>query len=704
MKARRFTRCVLELAALSFAGGCFFGALRLNAAATESPARPAFPSNEDLRHVRRMDNPRLSPDGHQVLLRITDSTADGAKSHLWLVDVEGGTFRQLTHSPDGDKAGESSGEWAPDGRSILFLAKRGEQNQLFRLAMDGGEAVPFDIRVDPIAAPDDAAPAAAVSPRHGDSGGSGPLSTDVSSWAISPDGKVIAIIAKPPETADEKKKKDDKSDANWIGHDPHWKNLYLLDPVSGTVTRVPLTQEVESVSWSQQSDRLAVITTPPNGGSDLGPGNQAWAVPTADPKHPLQIASIPPTVGAITWATDGQRLVFLAQARADSPPGYVDLYAYDFRDASVRNLSDGFSGTILGRPAIMESGDMSCLVEVGSGTHTTVARVDLLKAKTEVMRLDAPTSGSLQTNPKRTGWVFIGSGSTQAPALYFTPSIGQPARVLATPQVRSATWKTAQSQPVRWENEGLALEGLLYLPIEAGRGKVPLIVEVHGGPTGAFLDSWIPLTDFLVGRGWAVFKPNPRGSINYGAAFAAAIKNDLGGADYRDIMTGIDAVLSHHPIDPDRLALVGYSYGGEMAAFAEGKTKRFKAIVCGAPVIDQFSEYGTEDESWYDRWYFGNPWEHPQDALRQSPISYAPHASTPFLLLQGEDDATDPLGQSQEMYRALRQFGVPVDLVQYPREDHSPLAAAIYGAPSPEPWHGFDARDRIVGFIGRAFR
>jgi dipeptidyl aminopeptidase/acylaminoacyl peptidase len=114
------------------------------------------------------------------------------------------------------------------------------------------------------------------------------------------------------------------------------------------------------------------------------------------------------------------------------------------------------------------------------------------------------------------------------------------------------------------------------------------------------------------------------------------------------------------------MALMGYSYGGEMAGFVAGSTARFKAIVSGAPVIDQYSEYGTESDSWYDRWFFGKPWEHPGDALRQSPLAKIGRARTPFLLLQGQTDTTDPLGQAQEMYRALRQAGVPVELVTIP--------------------------------------
>jgi len=226
---------------------------------------------------------------------------------------------------------------------------------------------------------------------------------------------------------------------------------------------------------------------------------------------------------------------------------------------------------------------------------------------------------------------------------------------------------------------------------------------VHGGPLGAYVDSYSAFTDYLVGQGWAVLRANPRGSTGRGAEFAAANKNDLGGADYRDIMAGVDFVLKTEPVDADKMALIGYSYGGEMAAFVETKTARFMAIVSAAPVIDQNSEYGTEKGSWYDQWYFGKPWLHPADAWRQSPLSGVEHAKTPFMLLQGDDDTTDPLGQSLEMYHALRQMGVPVELITYPRVDHGPLGGAIYGAPSNEPWHGFDARQRVVAFFNKAF-
>ena len=369
---------------------------------------------------------------------------------------------------------------------------------------------------------------------------------------------------------------------------------------------------------------------------------------------------------------------------------------------TTRDLSDGFKGSMRrGLPVPLADGSVLQLVEVGF--HGKVARFAPGASEPELLALPPSDVSALETNAQRNGWLFLGSGGGDPRKLYYTADLKSPATPVKTPPLTPAHLLSVAPKRLQWKSDGFTIEGRLYLPPEAAQRRVPLIVEVHGGPLGAYADAHEAWIDFLLGHGWAVLRTNPRGSSGYGAAFAAANKNDLGGGDYRDIMAGVDAVLKTEPIDSNRMALMGYSYGGEMAAFVEGKTTRFKAIVSGAPVIDQHSEYGTEDSSWYDRWYFGKPWEHPEDAWRQSPLASAGKASTPFLLLQGEGDTTDPLGQSMEMYRALRQIGVPVDLVTYPRDNHGPLAMAIYGSPVPEPWHGFDARRRIVAFIQKAF-
>jgi dipeptidyl aminopeptidase/acylaminoacyl peptidase len=687
---------------------------------TGSAAGLSFPDNEQLRRFKTMSDPRLAPDGKRVLIRVTDATADGAKSHLWLTGVDGEDPRQLTYSPEADKRGEYEGEWMPDGQSILFLAKRGDHTSLYRLPMNGGEAKEFELRVKPVvdqarlpdalppkdqAKPEGPKSSDASSPAKSDvkiGASSDEVPIDIARYKIAPDGSSIAIIADDPQTPGEKAQKEAKADAEWVNHNPHGSRLYLLNVQTGKLTPLPIEPDVRDAYWSNDSSRLLVVAEAMNGAEDLGPAKTSWLVSTADSSQPQKVAELPPTIGLAAWSSDGKSIVYLAQANHDAPPGYQDLYLFDTGAKTTRNLSDGLKGSLRDHvPIPLANG--SVVQQVEFGFHGKVARFSPGAGEPELLALPPSDVSAVVTNAHRTGWLFLGSGGGNPPGLYYTADLQSPLKQVKTPPLAPEHMLSVAPKHLEWKSDGFTIEGRLYLPPEAARQHIPLIVEVHGGPLGAYADAHAPWIDFLLGHGWAVLRTNPRGSSGYGAAFAAANKNDLGGGDYRDIMAGVDTVLKTEPIDSNRMALMGYSYGGEMAAFVEGKTTRFKAIISGAPVIDQHSEYGTEDSSWYDRWYFGKPWEHPEDAWRQSPLAAAGKASTPFMLLQGEGDTTDPLGQAKEMYRALRQAGVPVDLVTYPRDNHGPLGLAIYGYPVPEPWHGFDARRRIITFIQKSF-
>lgn len=653
-----------------------------------------FPTNEDLRHTRTLGDPRLSPDGQSVLFSVTEPTVDSAARHLWIADVEGQAARQLTAGPG---RGEGQGQWSPDGKTVYFTAKRGEHTRLFRLPMDGGEATPYVVKlvppVDAAAAPDavDGSPADTM-----------PVEADVSSFTIAPGGRTAAILVRDPETPGEEKQTREKADAHPVDQELHGTRVYLLDLQTSALTPVAVPPDVREAEWSHRSDRLAVVTSPMHNEDDLAPANALWIVDVARPAAPRKLPKVPPTVGDVTWSGGDARLFFTAQAAADAPPGYGDLMALTLASGAITNLSRDFRGTVAGTP-ITESDD-AVLVPAESGTRVGYVRFDIGHPGATPVALGHGVVGLLATNDKRTGWVYAQTASDEPTALYFARTLGAASGTrLDAPATAGADWRAVKASVVRWKSDGRTIEGLLYLPPAAASAKVPLVLVVHGGPSGVWTERYSPFVQYLVGHGWAVLMPNPRGSTGYGTAFAAANKNDLGGGDYRDIMAGVDFAIANYPIDATKLAFYGYSYGGEMAGFVEGKTDRFKAIVSGAPVIDQFSEYGTENGSYYDRWYFGRPWEHMTDAWRQSPLAGVGHAKTPFMLLQGEDDTTDPLGQSQEMYRALRQMGVPVQLITYPRENHGPLSAGINGAPSREPWHGFDARQRIVKFFEAAF-
>jgi dipeptidyl aminopeptidase/acylaminoacyl peptidase len=660
-------------------------------------AQQHFPTNDDLRHLRVISAPQLSPDLKHVITLVQESTAEGAKTHVWMLNTDGSAPRQITFS-EGDStpaaagaaegrraggAGERSAEYLPDGSAILFIAHRGEKSQIFRLPLDGGEATPIKLE-------------------HPPEGGDTAAAVDVTSYMISPDGKTIAVTATDPELPSRAKDKRDQKDAVWVEHEELKHRLYLLDTTTWKSREVPTLTDTDGVSWSTDSSKLLVLTHAHL--RDLGPSAVGTIVSAADPSQQTKVAGLPESTRRVAWMHNGKQLVLFAKCEQDAPEGCADLFTFDLASGKVHNLTQSLKDSTLAPQSLdVANDDKSALVSLSHGMHETVARVDLATGALTLFDLGLPVISNFRADPKSQQAVYIASSSTVPPSVYMTSAPDKPGKPLVQPELVPANWTSIPSKLVTWKRAGFTLEGLLYLPPQASSGKVPLVVNVHGGPRGQFSDAYSPLTNLLLGQGWAVLVTNPRGSTGYGTAFEAANKDDMGNGDFQDIMMGVDEVIRTEPVDPDRMALIGYSYGGEMAGFVEGKTARFKAIVCGAPVIDQFSEYGTESGSYGDRWYTGQPWLHFESAWRQSPLAYAGHAKTPFLLLQGEADTTDPEGQSKEMYRALRQEGVTVQMVLFPREDHGALGGNFAGRPSTEPWHGVIARDHMLHFIADGF-
>ena len=649
---------------------------------TSLTAQQHFPSNEDLRNLRTISSPQLSPDLKHVVVTVQDSTADGGRSHLWLLSTDGGPYRQLTFN-QGESSAERSPEYLPDGSAILFLSTRDGKSKLYRLPLDGGEGAA--VSIERVPAPNEAA-----------------SSVGVMSYTISPDGHTVAVVASDPDPASRARDRKDKKDVLWVEHNETAHRLYLLDTQTWKSREVPTLKDMDSVAWSEQSDKLLVLTHARL--RDLGPSTVGWIVSTQNPSEQKKIDGLPESAHRAAFTHKGDSLVLFAKCEKDSPEGCSDIFTLDLATAKLRNLTVNLKDSTLASEQLnVTKDDHSVLVSITHGMKHTVALIDLSDGHAKLLDLGLPTISGFRQQGHADAYVYLGSSSTSDSSVYMTTSLDQPGKRLNQPEMVPASWMAAPSKPVSWKRAGFTVEGLLYLPPQASSGKVPLVVNVHGGPRGQFTDSYSPLTNLLIGKGWAVLIMNPRGSTGYGVEFEAANKDDMGNGDYLDLMAGVDEVLHTSPVDPDRMALIGYSYGGEMAGFVEGKTTRFKAIVSGAPVIDQFSEYGTESGSYGDRWYTGQPWRHFESAWRQSPLAYAEHAKTPFMLLQGETDTTDPEGQSKEMYRALRQEGVPVQLLLFPREDHGALGGNFAGRPSTEPWAGVIAREHMINFISDAF-
>jgi len=217
------------------------------------------------------------------------------------------------------------------------------------------------------------------------------------------------------------------------------------------------------------------------------------------------------------------------------------------------------------------------------------------------------------------------------------------------------------------------------LPVgyEPGK-KYPLILNIHGGPAGGFNEAFIgrfavyPIAAFA-SRGYAVLRPNPRGSGGYGKQFRFANVADWGGKDFDDDMTGVDQVIAMGIADPDHLAVMGWSYGGFMTSWVVTHTNRFKAAVVGAGVTDLWSFTGTADIPGFLPDYFGGePWEQFRNFTDHSPITFVKNVKTPTLILHGEADVRVPTSQGYEFYHALKSLGVTTKMVVYPRTPHGP--------------------------------
>jgi len=645
--------------------------------------------NEEIRQIRETRNVALSPDGKSVLATLSDPSSAGAEQHLWLLDTAGASAaRQLTFAADRE-AGETHAQWAPDGRAVYFISRRKSVARAYRLPMQGGETVELalyrdhngSVHADWAPAPENGATAHDL---------------DVDVIQVSPDGKRLAIVAEDPKSPSERA----KDDAIRVGAEFRKRRLYVIEAGGGDPEEIALADNVTDMRWSPHADRLAILTNANE--DDSGPSSRVWLASPAQTADARQVGSAPDTTQRLEWSPDAGRLAYLARCQSEAPPDCSDIYLQDLGAGTVRNLTKSIIGSVSGELAFDHKGRVLTTVRVGM--HERLARIDPDTSKITWPQVAEPVTTVIATNSQRSSWALICGGPDRPQTPCFMPAQNGPAQPLKAPEMLPDTWHPVRGTPLAWQNGGLTIEGRLYLPLAALQGKrAPLIVHVHGGPSYMFQDRFYAIVNLLVERGWAVLQANPRGSQGYGTSFLAANRDDLGGEDYRDIMAGVDAAIQHFPIDPQRLALIGYSYGGTMAAFALGKTDRFRALVSGAPVIDQLSEYGQEDSSWYDRWYFGKPWERLDAAWRQSPLAGVGSAHTPLLLLQGMSDITDPPGQTLEIYRALRQLDRPVELVQYPREDHRELHHNFFGEPSREPWHGVDLRRRMIEFIADAF-
>jgi dipeptidyl aminopeptidase/acylaminoacyl peptidase len=607
------------------------------ASSAQQPAASAAKAlaPEALLNLHRLSSLEFAPDGTRVAFVVAEpAKGDQRSSHIWLFDTSNGSFRQLTYSAKS----ESSPKWSPDGKSLAFLSNRDANQQIYVLLMSGGESAPLTKG-----------------------------KRNISRFEWSPDSKTIAFLAPEAKSEAEEKKDKDKDDARIVDKDDKHARLWLLslsDKSERAIT--PANYQISDLAWFPDNRRLAVIGTD-HPESDRNT-ERILLVPTAvqKPEEPLsQLLAPRGPFGDIKVSPTGENISFIG-SREDGPSPH-DLWILPVGMPAAKNLT----AANLDR-AVFDyrwNKDRSLILLAADGFTRKLIRYTSSGTREDIAGPDCmPSSFAVNDNG---AIAFIGESSSEPQEIWLSPAGQQPRKV---PEFNKSFNVSALAKPEFYKYksfDGAEIEAALLKPSTYdGKSKLPLIALIHGGPTGAWESSIEAWGQLLVARGYAVFYPNIRGSIGYGEKFIESDRADWGGGDFKDVMSGIDDLVAKGVADPDRLGIGGWSYGGYMSEWAITQTLRFKAAVSGAGMANLISEYGTEQHPSYDEWFWGVPYEKPTGFLNSSPFLHLKNVKTPTLILQGDADIVDPLGQSQELYRGLKRYGVETELVVYPREPH----------------------------------
>jgi len=551
-------------------------------------------------------------------------------THLWMLDLKTKSFRQFTNSGKS----ENSPKWSPDGRTLAYMSGRSGVSEIYLIQMDGGEGLQLTRTKDGVR---------------------------MYEWA--PDGKSIIYMISEELSDSLKSLKDKKFDEEVASEQGRPSCFYRIDVASkkaqflikrnwgvGEMKTIPGSKSILLLARPQPFEEIQALQL-----AKFSPEDSTITMLPSPPNS---------SFGGFVPSPDGRTAAF-AGAREDGPVRH-DLFIHDLMGNTYRNVT----GKSLDRPVaqyrFINNHSLLALVENGFERKLYVVnddgKITPYGLEDDVQTFDLSADGTL---------LYVKGGYTELAELYMVSPGGQPEKVSTLNQAIPSVAQVAPKIFTYKSFDGKVIEAALYKPNNAApNAKIPLITYIHGGPTGAFSVGWSAWIQLLVQAGYAVFTPNIRGSTGYGWDFLAANRKDWGGADFKDIMTGIDYLIKNESIDSGRLGIAGWSYGGYMAEWAITQTNRFKASVSGAGIANLASEFGTESGAEYDHWFWGPPYENQELFLKHSPIAFLKNAKTPTLIIQGEEDVTDPKGQSLEMYTGLHYYHVPCELVLYPREPH----------------------------------
>jgi len=590
----------------------------------------------------------ISPDGSHVAW--VQSTAATTTKQTYVCDVSGAAAPRLIDTATSGDRTDSSPGWSPDSKTLAFFSTAGEkeQVQLWTVNADGR------------------------SPKK---------QTHLKGYAARPrwshDGKQIAflyienaggggpLVAAPASTG-------------VIDTAIHNQRVAVLEVATGKVRQVsPPDLHVYDYDWSPD-DKTFVTSAAP------GPGDNNWWI--------AQIYTIDVTKGNASsiykpslqvamprWSPDGKSIAFIEGLMSDEGSHGGDLCTIAADGSGITNRTKArksspsslfwlepdrilFTEFVGGSSAIAE-------LSVADNSVRTIWKGDEeLRAFGNFPNFAVAKDGKLSA--------AVRSDYTTPPEVWAGPT-GNWRQLTRSNSSRTASWGKAES--LQWTNDNLNIQGWLIPPakIETGK-KHPMVVLIHGGPSGITTPEWPAgfgmsraIIAALSAHGYYILLPNPRGSYGQGEDFTRANVKDFGGGDLRDIMAGVDAALAKYPIDPERLGVTGWSYGGFMTMWTVTQTNRFHAAMAGAGIANWQSYYG---QNLIDQWmipFFGESvYDDPAAYEKSSPIHFIKNVKTPTLVVVGERDAECPAPQSYEFWHALRTLNVPTQLVVYPGEGH----------------------------------
>ena len=615
----------------------------------------------DLMKINGVGNPRISPDGARVAYTVSEVKMEKDKewksvTQIWVVPAGGGKARQYTR---GEKSA-SAPEWSPDGTMIAFLTDREKdgERQVWMMMADGGEAW-------------------SVTSHKG----------GVSGFHFSPDGKRLVLTAVDQPNKDEEDRKKIKDDTIVIDQDIKMTHLWLFDVAKKEEKRITDGNfTVSDPQWSPDGTRIS-YTTRPTPKADDGDLDNIWVLTVASGEK-KEITTDNVSSQNARWSPDGKWIAYSCSERGAVSIDYLCLLPPE--GGTPRQLTSQF--------------DLATGVPVWSRDGKNIYFSTNTREANEIYWTDV-ASGEVKQLTERGGSISISEITRDGRAVGTMSSATQPSEIYVAnfksgyqPLTDHNAWlkeySLANSEVVKWKSkDGTEIEGVLTKPIGYSTGKVPFLLNPHGGPTGASLNGWSSTIQVLAANGFAVLQPNFRGSTGKGLAFAQANKNTWGKGDYEDCMTGVDAMIAAGIADPDRLGAFGWSYGGYMTFWILTQTDRFKAVSPGAGLTNIYSMYSQNDIQRYLRWFYSDksPWDATDLYWDRSPMKYIKNVKTPTMILHGQVDTRVPIAQAQEFYMALKEMKVPVEFVVYPRENHG----------FTEPRHNMDRVRRYVKFFAK---